>query len=310
MNLNLTFEKWTAAGNDFIFLQKSDLPAGVNPSRLVRRICSRHFSIGADGVLLIDGAGADFWNSDGSPADFCGNAARCFGRYRLEQATKAPQTDQSTGKSSPSKKSIPFKIREISSIASLGPDNTIIVTVPEPEPVDLDIPGNFLDQIDSDLGHSVQDATGVDSGVPHLVLTLKNDSAGKAFFLMEPEQFRQLGILINKESLFAPAGINIDLLLVSSIPLSPLQASLRTWERGVNGETLACGTGALAACFVMNRLSGGGVENEGNSIRIKTRSEAVLQVETAEKIWMLRGPAFRICRGHAELILADETLPC
>src|SRR3989338_4197039 len=95
----LPFEKMPGTGNDFILLEKRHLPNGINLSKLAQLICDRHFSSGADGIIVVDispNKDADFawdyFNRDGSEAEMCGNGMRCFARYVYERGF----TDETT----------------------------------------------------------------------------------------------------------------------------------------------------------------------------------------------------------------------
>jgi len=314
LNLNLPFEKWTGAGNDFIFLRKDDLPSAVSPSLVARSICSRTFSVGADGFLLIDGDSAEYWNSDGSPADFCGNAARCFGRYIFENITSELGDDHRIAPGT----SFQMKLGTVSSSAYFGPSGLMTVSVPAPIVIAPDVSLDKLAATSRIETAALTKALLIDSGVPHLVLCTEPGEKGQAFFEMPSDRLCEIATSL--QPTFLPEGTNVDLLKMKteygSYDSDPAQrmeetktrnlaaAALRTWERGVGSETLACGSGALAAALVLDLLQNHDQSSpKGQTISIETRGGDILEIENSEKTWMLRGPAFRICRGRAELIL-------
>ena len=301
MNSDVAFEKWTGAGNDFILVAIDDLPTGLDPGVLAKQICSRSFGVGADGLLLIDSHHGLFWNNDGSPAAFCGNASRCLGRYLLLQKMKTdtgnePGREQGCGQ-------IDFRLGDIDLSATVEAENIVTITIPAPQILETISLGRLRALIPESPVEIIQ-ANLVDAGVPHLILQYKimeTDPPNLPSQLpvqshSDPTSIQAISLAkiadaVNESRAFAPVVINVNLVQAESGG-QPV-VSIRTWERGVNGETLACGSGALAAAAAMG--------DTFQTIRLQTRGGAELEVEKEKGKWRLRGPAVRICRGVAEL---------
>lgn len=224
--MTLEFTKMNGAGNDFILLDNRAGNIRLSREQVVR-LCDRHRGIGADGIMLLVPCGSkradwawQFYNSDGSDAEMCGNGARCFARYvaRLTGATGRLTFETVAGV-------IAAEIR--------GERVTINLT----EPKDLR------------LGEVVGLSTGKETihscntGVPHAVVFVPD--ADQAMVL-------KIGNEIRFHAHFAPKGTNVNFAQL----LGPNQIRVRTYERGVEGETLACGTGVTASALVAARAHG------------------------------------------------------
>ncbi len=267
----LPFEKWSGAGNDFILLAAEDVSPTADCAELARALCRRGFGVGADGLILVAGEQAAYWNSDGSPAAFCGNGARCVGRYLLERA--APGAAQ-----------VAFTLGAVPTRAWLaGAD--VAVAVPPARIIERRIArarGALPAGFEGALGRSVLDGAWIDAGVPHLVLLLDGAPRAALDAVAGPLQAR---------APFAPAGTNLTCLWSGGAGVS----ELRTWERGVRAETLACGSAALAAAWLI-------FDREAPAAAtFLTKGGATLGVERRADGWVLRGPATRICRGTAQI---------
>lgn len=222
----LEFTKMNGAGNDFVL---ADNRAGDYRLRRedVVRLCHRQRGIGADGLMLVvpcvsgraDWAW-EFYNSDGSVADMCGNGARCFARY----------VQRLTGAAGP----ITFETAAGVIRAELdGARVTVNLTLPR----DLQLRQRLV------LKGAAAEVHSVNTGVPHVVMLVSDtDRVAVA----------TLGSEIRHHAHFAPGGTNVNFVQVRS----PGSIRVRTYERGVEGETLACGTGVTAAALVCARLSG------------------------------------------------------
>ena len=226
------FYKMTGAGNDFIFIDnRNDLVDADRCRDLVRAACRRKLSVGADGVVLIENdPEADFkwrfFNSDASEAEMCGNAARCAVRFAyLAGIVHKPKVAFRT---------LPGIIQgEIL-------DTGVKVQMTNPHSLELDL------HLEGD-GHAfVFDF--IDTGVPHAVCFLNDEKE------LELLNVQGLGKTFRFHSHFQPAGSNINFACV----LNEHQMIVRTYERGVEGETLACGTGVTASVLtaaVRNRVA-------------------------------------------------------
>jgi diaminopimelate epimerase len=214
----------SGAGNDFLVLDReASHSLGGDLVGWVRRVCRRGLSVGADGVLLVEPAGPErvrvrFYNPDGSPA-FCGNGSRCAARFAHSRGFAGPSMVLETAIGE-----LPAEI--------LG--ERVRLELPPPRetgPRTLEWPGERLD------------GRGIDSGVPHFVVW--TGSVARA-------PLESWGPRVRSHPAFGEAGTNLD--LVARLEDGAL--AIRTWERGVEGETLACGSGALAAAHA-SRLEGG-----------------------------------------------------
>jgi diaminopimelate epimerase len=214
----------TGSGNDFIIIDNRALKLAKERGReLARLACRRKVSVGADGLILIQNdAEADFawhfFNSDGSEAEMCGNGARCAARFAL--LTGIVDKDR-------------FSFRTLAGlIEAQVMGERIKVRMPPPHSMEIDVPVGLNDSL-LHLGFII-------TGVPHAVFFV--DSRAK---LEELDVF-DLGRRIRLHQRFQPAGTNADFVFV----YSPHNISVRTFERGVEAETLACGTGCIASALI------------------------------------------------------------
>ena len=216
----IEFYKMSGSGNDFIIIDNRDLSLNVGDIRkFVRKVCRHKISVGADGLFLIEPSDrADFkwqfFNSDGSSAEMCGNGSRCVARYAYLKGIAGKKMSWET----------------IAGIISAEVDGDVVkVKLTDPSDVQLGI------EIDAAGRQFSLDK--VDTGVPHAVAFVDNLDTCDVF---------QCGRHIRHHEHFQPKGTNADFATV--IDLHKIR--LRTYERGVEDETLACGTGMVAAVLV------------------------------------------------------------
>lgn len=222
----LDFTKMNGAGNDFILLDNRAGQIQLSREQIVR-LCDRHRGVGADGVMLLIPSRTgqadwawDFHNSDGSTGEMCGNGARCFARF-VQKLTGA-----TTG----------FRFETGAGVITASFDGAR-VTVNLTPPKDLRLNESVA------LSAGAQTIHSLNTGVPHAVLYVPD--ADKAMVT-------QLGPEIRHHAHFSPRGTNVNFVQV----LGPNHIRVRTFERGVEGETLACGTGVSAAAMVSARVHG------------------------------------------------------
>jgi len=225
----LHFYKMNGAGNDFIVIDNRDLSIRLDKDT-IEALCDRHRGIGADGLLAVEPAehGADYrfryYNADGGEAEMCGNGARCFGRFTAHLGENVAER-------------VTFETIAGTLAAELVGEN-VRIAMSDPKDLRLDtgvsIPG---------LGAALHF---VNTGVPHVVAFV---AGGEAF--EELDVYTQ-GKAIREHSAFAPAGTNANFATV----LAPGHIEIRTYERGVEDETLACGTGMVACALVHHLLTG------------------------------------------------------
>jgi diaminopimelate epimerase len=214
----------SGAGNDFLVLGPDEAQRiGDGLVEWVRRVSRRGVSVGADGVLVVEPQGDGrirvlFLNPDGSEA-FCGNGSRCAARFaRLrDMAGDTMVLDTRAG-----------DVR-----AEVSGDR-VSLTVPPPRD---------LGSVAIDVGATALDGRWIDAGCPHFVAFVDDPSAAP---------LERWGPVVRRDPAFAPDGVNVNLVARDGDRLA-----VRTFERGVEGETLACGSGAIAAAFAA-RLQGAG----------------------------------------------------
>jgi len=217
--MKISFVKMHGAGNDFIMVDDRGLTFPVDDSHFIRRIAARSTGIGCDGVILLQPSEtADvrmrFMNPDGSEVDMCGNGARCIAQLAFSLGCV------------PARMTIETQAGQVHAVVS-GDDVCLELTPPS----DL--------ELDLDLG---LDATSdfVNTGVPHVVVWVDD---------VQAVDLIKLGRATRHHVRFAPQGTNANFAKVE--PDGTL--TVRTYERGVEAETLACGTGATAAALVAAR---------------------------------------------------------
>ncbi|NNE93932.1 MAG: diaminopimelate epimerase [Verrucomicrobiales bacterium] len=217
----LKFWKMNGAGNDFVVLDNRDLSNSLSGEQ-IERLCNRQRGVGADGLLAVEPAqnGADFrmryYNADGGEAEMCGNGARCFGKFvNFLHDNSLEKTSFET-------------IAGVISAEFVG-ENVRVELSP---PFDL-APGTELD-----LGGETHTVHSVNTGVPHAVIFVDE---------LNEIDLQRLGAATRFHEHFAPAGTNCNFVKINA----PGDLSIRTYERGVEGETLACGTG-MAACAIIH----------------------------------------------------------
>jgi diaminopimelate epimerase len=265
----LKFVKMSGAGNDFIMVDRTggeSVPVLTGPA--IRRLCTRGLSVGADGVIeIFPDSGASFrmryTNSDGGFAAMCGNGGRCAAVFSVSLGL-APASGLFTFRSDAG-----LHRAEVT-----GPGSARIWMT---DPV-----LHFLAE-EITLPDAARCIVSLaDTGVPHAVLFPPDSVEGD--FLREAPAFRS-------HPRFGPGGANVDF----AVPIGRSGISLRTWERGVEGETLACGTGAVAAVFCGTRL---GLLDL--PVEVRVRSGLVLRVGSDPTGWWLEGEARAVY--NAELL--------
>jgi diaminopimelate epimerase len=267
----LDFTKMNGAGNDFILIDNRSQTVHLTRDQVVW-LCDRHRGIGADGVILLTKSLSgkadwawEFYNSDGSTGEMCGNGARCFGRFVQRRTGRASDFNFET---------------EAGVIHARFQGDQVAVNLTRPEKL----------QLDEKLALSVGKLTvhSVNTGVPHAILFVLD--ADKAMV-------QQLGPEIRHHARFAPKGTNVNFVQV----LGPSRIRVRTFERGVEGETLACGTGVTASALVASR-----VHQFPSPVEVQVQGGDLLQVSFTEKNGnfdnvSLTGPAEFVFEGTTNL---------
>jgi diaminopimelate epimerase len=265
------FTKMNGAGNDFILIDDRRRALKLGPEQIIR-LCDRHAGVGADGIIVLapcDSGAADwawdFYNSDGSPAEMCGNGARCFARF-VQRLTGA-------------KEAITFETRAgVIAAAFQGERVTVSLTAPK----DLRLGQVLALSVGKSTVHSIN------TGVPHAVLFVDD---------VEKAPVQSLGFEVRFHTGFAPRGANVNFVQVRG----PNAIGVRTYERGVEGETLACGTGVSAAALIAAQL-----RHWSSPVQVQVRSGEELEVSFNKKDGQfgdvrLTGPADFVFEGKIQL---------
>jgi diaminopimelate epimerase len=213
----LAFSKMAGGGNDFVVI---DNRAGRvrDASDLTRRICTPHLSVGADGLILIEtSARATFkmiyLNADGSRADFCANGTRCAARFAFMNVI------------APKRMTIETDSGVIGAEVSDG--GAVTLNLPSPQ--------RFVPNRELKVGETAVRGSSILVGVPHFVVFLRKD--------LWKQDILPLGRALRNHPELAPAGANVNFVVVRDWR----SIEVRTYERGVEDETLSCGSGVVAS---------------------------------------------------------------
>jgi len=266
----LRFTKMNGAGNDFVLIDNRAGEVHLDRSQIAR-LCDRHRGIGADGILLLEEAanGADFrmryFNSDGGEAEMCGNGARCFARF----ANKIAETQEKISFETPA-----------GVIAAELTDDLVTLEMTEPTDLRLNVRLHVADE--NKTIHFIN------SGVPHVVIPVSH---------IDEVDVRREGAAIRHHEMFSPKGANVNFIEKRGAK----QVALRTYERGVENETLACGTGVVASALIL-----AATEDIDGPIWVLVRGGNELQVGFEKrgvhfKNVTLTGPADFVFEGTIEV---------
>jgi diaminopimelate epimerase len=270
--MQIEFTKMHGAGNDFVMIDNLDASVRLSPDQ-VAELCHRRFGIGADGVLLLEPPNSDqvdatmvYYNADGSRAEMCGNGARCFTAFALKRGLGRDGL---------------LCFTTDAGIVSAEAINDLYRIELTP-PTDLNLNRTI------ELKSGVTTIHSVNTGVPHVVRFVDN---------VEAVNIRPFGSEIRYHPDFAPAGANVN---VAQIDNSGL-VRVRTYERGVEDETLACGTGVTAVGIVSHLI-----HNVAKPVRLQVAGGRELLVDFdktvsgIEKV-TLTGPAATVFAGRVEI---------
>jgi diaminopimelate epimerase len=282
MSIEVRFTKYHGCGNDFIL--KNEMTGRRTPdkvrSKLATALCDRHFSVGADGVIFIEKAkGSDgsmrLFEPAGNEADMCGNGLRCVAAFLMKLLGKSEVRVQTRDGIK--------HVRRIGSgyRADMGPVRTERQYLNEYVMNIRKGAANLMNDLILVDGRMLKCSI-VNTGEPHIVARTKH---------LDSEDVRRIGTIVNSDRKRFPKGVNIN--LVQTVGNNHVK--VRTYERGVYDETLACGTGATASAAVA--LLQGWVKNRCVKV------EAVggcLTIELAEdgRAYMT-GPAELVFEGRA-----------
>lgn len=260
----LEFYKLNASGNDFIIIDNRDgrlYELCIDIPDFVKKVCRQHLSVGADGLILIENSDiADFkwrfFNSDGSEAEMCGNGGRCVARYAYIKGIAGAEMTFET-------------IAGI--IRAHVISNRVKLQLTDPRDLKLDYPLRFDD---TEIFIS-----SVNTGVPHAIV-ISDD--------IERIPVEEIGRKIRYHSMFGTQGSNVNFVQI----IDKKNVKIRTYERGVEGETLACGTGAVATGLVLKEK--GLVEIP---VKIWTKGGEIITIYIDEKVY-LEGESRVVFKGE------------
>jgi len=270
MNTTLKFSKMHGAGNDFVMIDSRLLEGQILDAAQIRFLCDRRIGVGADGLIIIAPATSDeasfrmiYFNADGYEAEMCGNGARCSVAFAVEIGMAAKETMFDT----------------FSGVLKGTVFGTEDIQVSLPAWKDLEMDINLVES-DFQTHHTCN------TGVPHLVIPVEN---------VDDVDILHWGSHFRHHSRFAPAGTNVNFVSVDPATGRHL---LRTYERGVEDETLACGTGASAAAVVLCQSG-----QASSPLTLHTRGGDQLQVSVdfENRELLLRGPAVTSFKGEVLL---------
>jgi diaminopimelate epimerase len=218
--MKIPFMKMSGSGNDFILVDhRKPLLKEEQYQAFARKVCQRRVSVGADGLILLEPSSrADFrwrfYNSDGSEAEMCGNGGRCAARFACLKGIAGPSLSFET----------------LAGILSAEVNGTR---------VKLEMTKPFGLKLDEkiEIEGTKQVISSINTGVPHAVVVVDD---------LEKTDVVRWGRAIRTHPHFAPAGTNANFIRVEG----PSSLTVRTYERGVEGETLACGTGTVASALI------------------------------------------------------------
>ena len=214
------FIKMSGTGNDFILADNRNgkIPEEAKPA-VARTLCPRRTAVGADGLLLLEMSDtADvrmrIFNADGSEPEMCGNASRCLAWFARRLRAAGPE----------------MMIETLAGVLRAEVDDHTVR-------VDMTRPKNVSSRGELEFAGESRDVFFADTGVPHAVVFVDD---------LDALDVRAWGKALRMHDEFQPAGANADFVKIEE----PGSISIRTYERGVEDETLACGTGAVATALV------------------------------------------------------------
>ena len=243
--ITIDFTKMVAVGNDFVIIDNRDKRlesfAG-DISKIARFLCMRKRSVGADGLLLLErSSSADIrmriFNPDGTEVSMCGNGSRCIAYYAADKKITQKK----------------FSIETEAGI--LGAE-----VLGKAAKIEMTAPKGLRIGIDLEIGGNAHKVNFVDTGVPHVV-TIADD--------IDMIDVKTFGSQIRYHKEFAPLGTNANFVQINNRN----NISVRTYERGVEDETLACGTGATASAIIASELG-----HVKSPIKVKTSGGDALYI--------------------------------
>jgi len=229
------FTKMTGAGNDFIVFDKKTYPYLTLSPELIQQLCDRHYGIGADGVMVIgadpiegETYAMDYYNADGSTGSLCGNGSRCAAKFIAQRDEKFNFSLKSAGKL----------------LGAQVNEKNVKIELEQPQKIKT----HFKVKLSGSKGQMIT-AHFADTGSPHVVIDIANieqipGNAESGFRFINQVPVYELGREIRNLPEFV-SGTNVNFIQKTNKTIY-----IRTYERGVENETLACGTGSVAAAII------------------------------------------------------------
>ncbi len=241
--MHIKFYKYSGSGNDFIVIDNREkILKGKKVFTFTKKVCDRKNGIGGDGVLLLENSKKyDFKmriiNADGSEAEMCGNGARCISHfaYHLKIVNKNMKFETKAGLITGEIKKNGIKVK-------------------------LTQPYDFKDNIKLKYKNKEYTLYFLNTGVPHLVIFVNN---------IETIDVKNIGAFFRYHKKFQPAGTNVNFVKV----IDKHNILIRTYERGVEDETLACGTGSTAGAIISSII-----KKCESPVKVKTRGGEILKI--------------------------------
>lgn len=234
----LRFARMHGCGNDFVVVDDRDGRLQAHRAELARALCDRHKGLGGDGLILIqrgetqNGFSADFRmtyvNRTGADGEMCGNGARCAAKRAVDLGL-APDRERGAE----------LRMATLAGLVRATVDDTEVTLA-------MTVPGGERNSMPLAIAGQSFDLFAIDTGVPHAVAFLDSLDA------LERLDVEGIGRAIRTHEAFAPKGVNAN--FAARRPDGAYR--MRTYERGVEMETLACGTGAVAVALAAHRRFG------------------------------------------------------
>lgn len=285
------FVKLHGLGNDFVVIDDLADEIVLTPEQVVA-VCDRHFGVGADGVILVKpsarpecAAYMDYYNSDGTKAQMCGNGVRCFAKFLVDNRIVDPEAGSLVADTLAGPKPISFTLDDDGKLAQATVD--MGAPILEPVQVPTELPGTetafgtvALEAIVPVDGQEIA-FTCVSMGNPHAITFLDSDDLGIV---------QTVGPYVETCDAF-PEDTNVEFAFVDGDDIT-----MRVWERGC-GETMACGTGACATA-VAAHITG----RTGRNVNLKLLG-GTLRIEWRESDGhvLMTGPAAQSFTGSVEV---------
>lgn len=270
--VSIPFVKMVGAGNDFIIIEPRK---GLDYVKFAKAVCARQNGIGADGVMVLEKSTKSDYrmriiNADGSEAEMCGNGARCMAAYIAANLKPIKAL---------------FSMETLAGEILAEVQNDVVR-------VRLSNPKDYRPNLNITVANQKLEVHCIDTGVPHTIVFVDG---------LQEADVNSLGALVRNHPRFAPRGTNVDFVERAREGM----VAVRTYERGVEAETLACGTGAVAAALIAYLHANPKVKKQkGAFMKVLTASKEILEITfdldegvKVDNVW-LKGSAKLIAKGE------------